>query len=45
MTPAELTTIALENAPRPPRTTFDRWQPIYEADDAYDVTGAIRTFF
>lgn len=28
-----------------PCTTFDRWQTIYLVDDAYDVTGAIRTFF
>ncbi len=28
-----------------PCTTFDRWQLIYFVDDAYDVTGAIRTFF
>ena len=28
-----------------PCTTFDRWQLIYLVDDAYDVTGAIRTFF
>ena len=28
-----------------PCTTFDRWQLIYEVDDAYNVTGAIRTFF
>lgn len=28
-----------------PCTTFDRWQMIYVVDDAYTVTGAIRTFF
>ncbi len=28
-----------------PCTTFDRWQTIYLVDEAYDVTGAIRTFF
>ena len=28
-----------------PCTTFDRWQLIYEVDDAYNVTGAIKTFF
>ena len=28
-----------------PCTTFDRWQLIYMVDDAYNVTGAIRTFF
>lgn len=28
-----------------PCTTFDRWQMIYLVDDAYNVTGAIRTFF
>ena len=28
-----------------PCTTFDRWQLIYLVDDAYAVTGAIRTFF
>lgn len=28
-----------------PCTTFDRWQLIYLVDDAYSVTGAIRTFF
>ena len=28
-----------------PCTTFDRWQLIYLVDDAYNVTGAIRTFF
>jgi D-serine dehydratase len=28
-----------------PCTTFDRWQLIYLVDDAYTVTGAIRTFF
>jgi D-serine deaminase-like pyridoxal phosphate-dependent protein len=28
-----------------PCTTFDKWQLIYLVDDAYNVTGAIRTFF
>ncbi len=28
-----------------PCTTFDRWQLIYTVDDAYAITGAIRTFF
>jgi D-serine dehydratase len=28
-----------------PCTTFDRWQLLYEVDDAYNVIGAIRTFF
>ena len=28
-----------------PCTTFDRWQLIHLVDDAYTVTGAIRTFF
>jgi D-serine dehydratase len=28
-----------------PCTTFDRWQLIYLVDDAYAVTGAIKTFF
>jgi D-serine dehydratase len=28
-----------------PCTTFDRWQLIYLVDEAYAVTGAIRTFF
>jgi len=28
-----------------PCTTFDRWQLIYEVDDAYNVIGGIRTFF
>jgi D-serine dehydratase len=28
-----------------PCTTFDRWQLIYLVDDAYTVTGAIKTFF
>ena len=28
-----------------PCTTFDRWQLIYTVDDAYEITGAIRTFF
>jgi D-serine deaminase-like pyridoxal phosphate-dependent protein len=28
-----------------PCTTFDKWQIIFLVDDAYGVTGAIRTFF
>jgi D-serine dehydratase len=28
-----------------PCTTFDRWQLIYEIDDAHNVIGAIKTFF
>jgi D-serine dehydratase len=28
-----------------PCTTFDKWQVLYLVDDAYEVTGAIRTFF
>ena len=28
-----------------PCTTFDKWQLLYLVNDAYDVTGAIRTFF
>jgi D-serine dehydratase len=28
-----------------PCTTFDKWQVIFVVDDAYDVVGAIRTFF
>lgn len=28
-----------------PCTTFDRWQLIYEVDEAYQVIGGIRTFF
>ncbi len=28
-----------------PCTTFDRWQLLYEVDEAYNVVGAIRTFF
>ena len=28
-----------------PCTTFDKWQIMYLVDDAYAVTGAIRTFF
>jgi D-serine dehydratase len=28
-----------------PCTTFDKWQVLYLVDDAYDVTGAVRTFF
>ena len=28
-----------------PCTTFDKWQVLYLVDDAYGVTGAIRTFF
>jgi D-serine dehydratase len=28
-----------------PCTTFDKWQIMYLVDDAYTVTGAIRTFF
>lgn len=28
-----------------PCTTFDRWQLIYEVDEAYEVIGGIRTFF
>jgi D-serine dehydratase len=28
-----------------PCTTFDRWQLLYEVDDAYRVIGGIRTFF
>jgi D-serine dehydratase len=28
-----------------PCTTFDKWQLLYLVDDAYDVTGAVRTFF
>jgi D-serine dehydratase len=28
-----------------PCTTFDRWQLIHLVDDAYSVTGAIKTFF
>ena len=28
-----------------PCTTFDKWQLIYLVDDAYNITGAIRTFF
>ena len=28
-----------------PCTTFDRWQLIYEIDEAHNVIGAIRTFF
>jgi D-serine dehydratase len=28
-----------------PCTTFDKWQVMFLVDDAYNVTGAIRTFF
>ena len=28
-----------------PCTTFDKWQIMYLVDEAYAVTGAIRTFF
>ena len=28
-----------------PCTTFDKWQLLYLIDDAYNVTGAVRTFF
>ncbi|MEQ8369857.1 MAG: amino acid deaminase [Alphaproteobacteria bacterium] len=28
-----------------PCTTFDRWQMLYVVDDAYGITGAVRTFF
>ena len=28
-----------------PCTTFDKWQVLYLVDDAYDVTGAVRTYF
>jgi D-serine deaminase-like pyridoxal phosphate-dependent protein len=28
-----------------PCTTFDKWQVLYLIDDAYNVTGAIRTYF
>ena len=28
-----------------PCTTFDKWQVLYLVNDAYDVTGAVRTFF
>jgi D-serine dehydratase len=28
-----------------PCTTFDKWQLVYEVDDAYRVVGAVRTFF
>jgi len=28
-----------------PCTTFDKWQVLYLVDDAYGVTGAVRTFF
>ena len=28
-----------------PCTTFDRWQALYLADDALNVTGAVRTYF
>jgi D-serine dehydratase len=28
-----------------PCTTFDKWQIMFLVDDAYGVTGAIRTFF
>ena len=28
-----------------PCTTFDKWQVLFLVDDAYNVTGAIRTFF
>ena len=28
-----------------PCTTFDKWQVLYVVDDAYEVVGAVRTFF
>jgi len=28
-----------------PCTTFDKWQALFLVDDAYDIVGAIRTFF
>ena len=28
-----------------PCTTFDKWQLVLRVDDAYNVTGALRTFF
>ena len=28
-----------------PCTTFDKWRVLFTVDDAYRVTGAIRTFF
>jgi D-serine dehydratase len=28
-----------------PCTTFDRWRLLYEVDEAYNVIGAVRTFF
>jgi D-serine dehydratase len=28
-----------------PCTTFDKWQLLFEVDDAYDVIGGLRTFF
>ncbi len=28
-----------------PCTTFDKWQVLYLVDDAYGVTGAVRTYF
>jgi D-serine dehydratase len=28
-----------------PCTTFDKWRALFTVDDAYRVTGAIRTFF
>jgi len=28
-----------------PCTTFDKWQAMFLVDDAYDIVGAIRTFF
>ena len=28
-----------------PCTTFDKWQLLYLVDDAYNVTGAVRTYF
>jgi D-serine deaminase-like pyridoxal phosphate-dependent protein len=28
-----------------PCTTFDRWQLLYEVDEAYNVVGGLRTFF
>jgi len=28
-----------------PCTTFDKWQIMFLVDEAYGITGAIRTFF
>jgi D-serine dehydratase len=28
-----------------PCTTFDKWQLLYLVDDAYNVTGAVQTYF